>query len=356
MARRGDDHGIENEPALRGMTPPGLGDTPSPPPTDPPTHSPAHLPAHSSGSPEGGAHHTPPLGPPAPPTTPARTPQPPQPPQPGPLGEPDDSEQKAERVLARERLRDRGSAHHHSVHDELAILPSDHDAPALIDRDFSCAQCGYNLRGLRVGQPCPECAYVQFERPSPSDRVGYAQWLAGRIAATPRSRTWAVTVAVALLSGAWAVLGAFWNAGAGGSGFFAIAVWGPAIEEVMKVALIAVVIERWAYLFASRGQIMLAALGAGLMFAVIENLLYLFVYIPNAPTGMIIWRWTVCVSLHVGCTAVAGYGAARVWHRTVTQLRPATIPVDMTFLVVAILIHGVYNGTVTLLELSGVSF
>lgn len=266
--------------------------------------------------------------------------------------EADASEQKAQQTLAKSAPRDAEQAYEHSVFDELAYLPDDLDRPALIDRDFTCNACGYNLRGLQLGQPCPECNHVQYERPSPGDREGYAHWLAGRLSATSVGKTWGVVLAVVFLSGLWSVFGAFWHAGAGGlSGFFIVALWGPVVEEVMKIALIAVVIERTPYLFSSRAQIILAAIGSGLMFAVIENFLYLFVYIPDPPHWLVVWRWTVCVALHVGCTLVAGMGAALVWQRQMTQLRRIPVPVDIRYLFAAILIHGLYNGTVTLMEI-----
>ena len=272
------------------------------------------------------------------------------------VNDPDPSEAKAHHTLSRSAARDAKEAYQHSVHDELAHFPEDLDRPTVIDRDFSCENCGYNLRGMTLGQPCPECNYAQYERPSRTDREGYANWLASKLGQTSVSKTWVVTFVVVFVSGLWSVFGAFWGGSGDNGAFFAVTVWGPAVEEVMKIALIAVIIERAPYLFSSKAQILIAAAGAGLMFSIIENFLYLFVYITDPPTWLIIWRWTVCVALHVGCTLIAGFGAMLVWNKQITQLRRFPVPVDMRFLVAAILVHGIYNGTVTLLELSGGMF
>jgi len=266
----------------------------------------------------------------------------------------DVSESRADRVLDKAKATD--DAYLHSVHDELAILPGDHDNHTLIDRDFACNHCGYNLRMRKVGEPCPECNQVQFERPSPKDRLGFAHWLGGRIAQTSVAKTWWVTLLIVATGGFLAVVGVFIKPAGGFGGLISIAFWGPTVEEVLKIALIAIIIERRPYLFRSRAQIMIAAAGCGLTFAAIENILYLFVYIPNPPVWLVYWRWTVCVALHVGCTLVAGYGASLVWRKTLSELRRHPIPIDLRFLILAIAIHGTYNATVTVLELTGAWF
>ena len=69
----------------------------------------------------------------------------------------DASEAKVEDALAREaRHRDAAMERaRHSVFDEPSILPK--RSMRLIDVDWNCRRCRYNLRGLLTGHPCPEC-------------------------------------------------------------------------------------------------------------------------------------------------------------------------------------------------------
>jgi hypothetical protein len=237
------------------------------------------------------------------------------------------------------------------------------DEPALrmtpgvaIGRDWSCDGCGFNLRGAIVGSDCPECGRaIEFAPPPDGGEGGrgYASWLGTGRQRTSASKSWGIVLLIALLGGPWAVLGALvstWG------GWLALVVVGPAVEEVMKVALIALLIETRPYLFKFRGQIAVAAAGSGLMFAVIENLIYLNVYLPDPSATIIAWRWIVCTALHVGCSAVAGVGAMRVWDKLMAERRRPDGPVDLRWLVAAIVIHGAYNAAVTVAELSGVAF
>ena len=241
----------------------------------------------------------------------------------------------------------------HSVLDELAIRPRNGAAPAQFDRDWSCSRCGYNLRGLEVGQSCPECGHVELTAPGPVDQLGYARWLTRHAAATPTWRSWAVAGAAAMIGGVWAIVGTFI---AGVGGMASVVAFGPASEEIMKIALVAVIVEVRPYLFKSTDQIRIAAIASAATFAAVENVLYLHVYI-TAPSAMIIaWRWSVCVALHVGCTTLAVRGVADMWQQTMLELRPPRFGRALPWVVAAIIVHAAYNGAAVMAELSGFEF
>ncbi len=265
----------------------------------------------------------------------------------------DPSEAKAEQTLSRsgDRADDRQRTGQ-SVYDEPDVLP---DRPAeLIDQTWSCDRCGYNLRGLQTGHPCPECGHRALYRPAPAGAASYASWLAGRMQTSSPGRGWAVAVVLALAGGSWAFLAVL--VGTEPLGFVGLfdlwrtVVVGPVVEEVMKIGAIAVIVEARPYLFRRVEQLQAAAIGAALLFAAIENVLYLGFTLPNPAVSYSVWRWTVCVGVHVGCTMVATRGLIDVWQRSITELRQPRLAGGMRALAVAMIIHGSYNAMVILFD------
>jgi len=233
----------------------------------------------------------------------------------------DPSEQQADRILARDRLRQT---------DDQCVEHSVWDEPAL----------AVELTG----------------KPTPGE-LTYADWLTQRIETTTAAKSWMVTAAVAASAGLLAVLGTLLRGGGDTAfGVVALTVVGPLVEEMMKIAVALWVVEKRPYLFRSAGQIVLCGLAGGLAFAAIENALYLLVYIPDASSGLILWRWTICVALHTGCACGASFGLARVWRRTMQQRSRPQLSLASPFLVAAVVVHGVYNASALLLEGSGFDF
>lgn len=262
-------------------------------------------------------------------------------------GTPDPSETRAERALRRDR-RDPSGAYDSAqgVWDEPDILPG-RRSDEVIEQDWSCTECGYNLRGLKVGHPCPECGSRALYRPPPTGAPSYQAWLRERLGRRLPGDGWLTVLLVVLAGGPLAVVGAMLGVPESGlvgvSVVLMMVVFGPAVEEVMKIAGAALVVEIRPYLFRRTSQIFAATLGTAMVFAAIENVVYLNLYFPNPSGAQVAWRWTVCVALHVGCTAMATRGVTAEWQRTVAEGRPPQISRGLPALVKAIVIHGGYN-------------
>lgn len=186
---------------------------------------------------------------------------------------------------------------------------------------------------------------------TPDPRLTYRAWLERKIEATDPLTTWLVTLGIALSAGPWAVLGALLTPPEqGGLQLVMVTVVGPLTEEVMKIAVALWVVEKRPYLYGSAFQIGFCAVAGGLAFAVIENLLYLYVYIPDASAALAAWRWSVCTVLHMGCSFIAGLGLVRIWQRTLQTKTPPELTRGIPLLITAVVVHGLYNGSVLVLE------
>ncbi len=125
----------------------------------------------------------------------------------------------------------------------------------------------------------------------------------------------------------------------------------PVIEEATKPMLVALAVESRPHLFRRPAEIVLCCAVSGFSFAFLENLLYLNVYIPNPPRALVIWRWTVCVLLHVGCTSLTGYGLSREWRAAWDEGRKPQVGNAASYMISAAVIHGIYNASAVILGL-----
>ncbi|MCB9857978.1 MAG: PrsW family intramembrane metalloprotease [Phycisphaerales bacterium] len=240
----------------------------------------------------------------------------------------------------------------HSVFNELNIFPGRPNE--VIQTDWSCSQCGYNLRGLMTGEKCPECGSIELFRPPPPGQISYATWYAERKKNASNLKAFLLLVVIVIAGGPFAVVGTFLSQMI--PTFLGPIVVGPSIEEIMKISLILLVVETRPFLIRRQDEITFAALAGALGFAFIENLLYLKVYIPNPTLELEIWRWTVCTMLHVTCTLIASRGVIAVWRATDEQMRIPMVQLMYRPILIAIVVHGSYNAIVTLVGIAGFDF
>ncbi|HNO78007.1 MAG TPA: PrsW family glutamic-type intramembrane protease [Phycisphaerae bacterium] len=239
-----------------------------------------------------------------------------------------------------------------SIFDEPDIFPGRQGE--VLDRDWSCDYCGANLRGMPLETPCRECGKRNWYRPPPLGANSYESWLVQKQQETKPGTGIAIALACAMVGGLFAVISSALGTSPGGfmgaSLPLLIIVFGPLVEETMKVAAASYIVEVKPYLFKRSTQVYFAAIGAAFIFAALENVLYIFVYLRNPSDTIILFRWTVCVALHVGCTTIVALGLGRIWTRAMSEFRQPRIADLFPSLVTAIILHGTYNAGVIGLE------
>lgn len=221
------------------------------------------------------------------------------------------------------------------------------------------------LASDELGEEPTRASYVPPEEPDPADAPGDEPALRGspaaaagklrryldiyeqkRREATGGQRLMAVLLAL-LLSGPFAVAGAFVSQGLGGGQslgmIIAICALAPLIEEMLKITGILYLVERKPWLIPHAMVVPLVAVASGLTFGVIENVIYLSIYIPDADPGLRMWRWTVCTTLHGGCSLIAGLGVLRMYRSIHRRTGPPMVSLASPYLITATVVHGLYN-------------
>ena len=81
--------------------------------------------------------------------------------------------------------------------------------------------------------------------------------------------------------------------------FFTAVALAPPLEETLKIAAVAICLERWPYLFRSPVQIFLGVLASAAVFSTVENLLYIHVYVDDLTPSYSQWRFPSRLSIKV---------------------------------------------------------
>ena len=270
--------------------------------------------------------------------------------------------------MARGRRKKRSlRGHDQSIHAEptLSAMRGELDA----QRDQTQGKAYAKIEDEHLGESFAEEAERSvFDEPTFSEELGgevpenaltYERFLNEQLNATSAFESWFSTGVLAASSGIFAILGTFLSSmiSMGWSGqiqLFVLVVFTPVVEEVMKTSLLLWGVEQKPYLFRSPKQLLIIGAFSGLVFASVENVLYLKVYIEEPSSFIIVWRWTVCVALHTTTTTIATVGLVKIWKRVMRTGQFARAEIGARYLFVAIVVHGIYNGSMYLLGVLGV--
>jgi len=146
---------------------------------------------------------------------------------------------------------------------------------------------------------------------------------------------------IAALGGVLGVLGAIIQELS--QGFLLVAfVAAPMIEEVMKPSGVYILLARWPKVLTSRIYTALLAAVGGLSFAVVENIIYLQFYFPEHTQTLVVFRYSACLTMHVVCSFILGFG---INQKLLASVR-GEIPLlqgNKKFFVIPMIIHSLFN-------------
>lgn len=146
---------------------------------------------------------------------------------------------------------------------------------------------------------------------------------------------------IALLGGVFGIPGAIYNELLHGS-LLVVFIGAPIIEEILKPTGVYILLAKWPR--ALRSQLYTAFLTAlgGIAFALIENLIYLQIYFPGHSARLVLWRYTVNLSVHALGSFIFGLGINQELLKGVTGERKL-LSSGKRFFLTAIILHSLYN-------------
>ena len=143
--------------------------------------------------------------------------------------------------------------------------------------------------------------------------------------------------------GFWLVLGAG-----------VVVIVGPFTEEILKQSGAVFQLEKMRGSIRYDWQFFLSGVLGGAVFAVLENLIYQFLYLrnlqPEKLAAVMAFRWTICTALHILCTVISSMGLRRMWRTSLDKERPFRLSEAFPWFAAATVVHGLYNLSMMLLD------
>ena len=139
-----------------------------------------------------------------------------------------------------------------------------------------------------------------------------------------------------------------------GLGALVLVVVGPFAEETLKQSGAVFQLEKMRGSIRYDWQFFLSGMLGGLVFSILENLIYQYIYLRSLPpeklADVMAFRWTICTALHILCTVISSMGLRRTWWESLAKERPFRLSDAFPWFLAATAVHGLYNLSMTLLN------
>ena len=241
-----------------------------------------------------------------------------------------------------------------SVDDEVALHPDlnreqthAEDLPDPTEKDANAGACYYTSTAFEPGV-------------GNGDSPEYRELIRMEQERYPASVVPFISILAGIAGGLFAVPAVFLDTFGSSLGFCfglgaaVLVVLGPFAEETLKQSGAIFQLEKMRGSIRYDWQFFLSGVLGGLVFSVLENLIYRYIYLANKPpeelATIMAFRWTICTALHILCTVISSMGLRRVWRDSLEKERPCRISDAFPWFAAATAVHGLYNLSMLLLD------
>ena len=208
------------------------------------------------------------------------------------------------------------------------------------------------------GSPASSDSYyssVAFESGIPVTPAStYSAKLAADSAKYTFGKVLLITLLCGLIGGFLSVPAVFLQGNKTKIAILLIVVFGPFVEESCKQIGMIFQLEKIPASVKYGWQFFVVAVIGGAIFSALENLIYEHVYLAELSAErlaeIMTFRWKYCVMLHVFCPLISAFGLYRVWKRSIKEGIPCKIEKAFYWFVAAMIVHGLYNLSMIVLE------
>lgn len=116
----------------------------------------------------------------------------------------------------------------------------------------------------------------------------------------------------------------------------------PMIEEAFKPTGLYLLLAFRPHYLENPGRTAALAAVAGLVFGIVESIVYVLVYFPDKSAGFMVFRFTVTPAVHATCSYVFGWGINQRLKDSLWGKVPF-LSGSKRYFIAAIVLHGLYN-------------